>query len=102
VFCLFIGQELAKYCLGRADTTEQQTFLSIYRGNGNTFRDTTKWLWDQNRYHCSIFTQTQRHRGRAARAMPKVLRSVGFRAERRVTFEAKEFPLCEIQKRGGT
>ncbi len=35
-------------------------------------------------------------------AKPEVLYSVGFRAERRVTFEAKESALFEMPKRGGT
>jgi hypothetical protein len=35
-------------------------------------------------------------------AKPEVLYPVGFRAERRVTSEAKEPALFEIAKRGGT
>src|SRR5579872_2710391 len=75
----------------------------MLRGKCNITRDATNPLWQRNCYHCSVFAQAQGHRRRTARAKPEVLQSVGLGGvECRVTFEAKESALFEMEKRGGT
>src|SRR5208282_1340835 len=75
----------------------------ICRDKNHTIRDTANRFWKQNRYDCSVRSQTQGHRRRAAMAEPEVLHSVGFgRPERRVTFNAKESSVSQIAKRRET
>jgi hypothetical protein len=75
----------------------------MLRGKCDITRDATNPLWQQNRYHCSVFAQAQGHRRRAARAKPEVFQSVRLGwLERRITFEAKESALFEMEELGGT
>ena len=87
----------------RGETTEHQPSLSVYRDQGNVFRDTTNGLRDCNCYYGLVLSKSQSHPGRAAVAKPEILPPARGGCDTcRVTLEPKELPVSQIAKQSRT
>jgi hypothetical protein len=84
---------------GKGTATEHQPVLSVYQPENHIVRVTTNRFRQLCSPDCSVFSKTQGHHGRTARAKAEVRDVAGFRgANRRVTLQEKDFSALQKAK----